>query len=237
MTVGLNYSLGDLLARIGDDLARNDLSVQIANAVTDAVTFFMSDRFYWNEIGAIQAATPINGVSQQVIHTVAGQYLYTKADLAAIPDLFKIDDIFVTINNSRAIPMSREDFDLLLELISTVVTQGYPFSYAWGNQGLLLYPIPNNVYPVSILGGIKLAAPSDPTDSTNVWISEAFGLLRAYAKGLLYTHTIRDPDAAAMMWGGPGELHLGGEVGAELAKLQRETSSKRAIGRVMPTQF
>jgi len=237
MTVGVNYTLGDLLARIADDLARSDLSVQIGNAVTDAVTFFMSDRFYWNEIGAIQASTPVNGVSQQVIHTVKGQYLYTKADLAAIPDLFRIDDIFVTIDQSRAIPMSREDFDLLLELISTVVTQGYPFSYAWGNQGLLFYPIPNNVYPVSILGGIKLAAPTDPADSGNVWISEAFGLLRAYAKGLLYTHTIRDPETAQMMWGGPGDGHLGGEVGAELARLQRETSSKRSIGRVQPTQF
>ena len=227
-------TLGDLQSRIADDLARADLTNQISAAITDAITHFATTRFYFNEVAPLQASSPVNGVSTQVIMTKAGQYLYTGADLAAIPAFLELDDLFVTINQSRAIPLRRDDADLLLELISTVVTQGYPFSWAWMGQGILLYPIPNNVYPVSLTGAIKIAPPTDPSDATNPWITEAFELVRCYAKGLLYAHVIRDPASAALMLGGDGD---GGLAGMARAKLERETSSKWATGRVRPTEF
>jgi len=77
-------------------------------------------------------------------------------------------------------------------------------------------------------------APTDDTDAGNVWITEAFELIRAYAKGLLYAHVIKDPASTALMLGEDGE---GGLAGMARMKLERETSSKRATGRLTATEF
>jgi len=214
-------TLADLKARIADDLARSDLTNQIAAAIGDAIAHFQATRFYFNET---RAAT---------FQTVAGQTLYTAADLASIPLFFELDDLFITVT-SATYPMRREDADLLEELVATNGANGDPYAFAWIDQSIRLYPIPNAPRTIRMVGAIKKPAPTDDADAANVWITEAFELIRCYAKGLLYAHVIKDAASTALMLGADGE---GGLAGMARMKLERETSSKRATGVVRGTSF
>lgn len=214
-------TLADLKSRIADDLARSDLTNQIAAAIADAIAHFQTTRFYFNETRAT------------TFQTVSGQTLYSAADQANIPLFFEFDDVFITVT-SATYPMRREDADLLEELVSTNGANGDPYAWAWVAQSIRVYPIPNATRTIRIVGAIKQAAPTDDTDSTNVWITEAFELIRSYAKGLLYAHVIKDAASTALML---GEDREGGLVGMARVKLEKETAAKRATGRITPTGF
>lgn len=207
--------LSDLTSRIADDIARGDLTVQIANSINDAIDHYQSTRFYFNETRSV------------TIPTVAAQSLYTSADSPSIPLFFDVDDILITSGGSTW-PLRRDDADELELLTTSGGAQGDPYSWAWIDQGFLLYPIPSAVRTLRIIGAIKKAAPATPTEASNVWMTEAFELIRCHAKGLLYAHLIRYTEAAAAMF----QL-----AAMEKGRLERETSSKRATGVVRSTRF
>ncbi len=212
------YTLGDLKSRIADDLARSDLSAQISNAITDAIEHYKTTRFYFNEKTANNLTT---------FSTVVAQAYYTSADSPDIPLFFEIDDIFCNIGGINR-PLRLRDADTLQLLIRTNLVQGDPYDWAWMGDQLIFYPLPNAVRTITMMGAYEIPAPTSDTDSTNVWISEAFELIRCYAKFLLFGHVIRDMDQAGDM-AQLAQLALG--------KLEAKTSLKRATGRVAPTEF
>mgnify|MGYP003693646681 CR=1 FL=1 len=57
----------------------------------------------------------------------------------------------------------------------------------------------------------------------NVWMTDGFELIRCHAKLLLAAHVTNDPGLAQRMSGGGG---------GPRARLERETSSKRATSRI-----
>jgi len=160
--------------------------------------------------------------------TVATQSTYTVTDNPYIPLFFEFDDLLATTAGTIIYPLARRDTDEITLDIANGLSEGDPYDWGWQNGQILLYPIPNAVRTITILGAYKIAAPTSDADTTNVWISEAFELLRCYAKFLLFGHVIRDMDQAGNM----AQL-------AELAKskLERETSSKRATGIIRGTSF
>lgn len=206
--------LSGLTSRIADDLARSDLTTQIAAAINDAIEHYQSTRFYFNETRSV------------TFSTVAAQSLYTVSDSVSIPLFFDIDDILLTSGGSTW-PLDRGDADELEWLVSSNAATGDPYSWAWIAQGVRLYPIPAAIRTIRMVGAIKVAAPTDDT-AGNVWMTEAFELIRCHAEGLLYSHTIKDADE------GDRCFQL-----AELSKgrLERETSSKRATGIIRATSF
>lgn len=207
--------LSVLKARIANDLARPDLTNEIASAIEDAIAHYASTRFYFNE------------TRTSTFSTVAAQSLYTSADSADIPLMFEFDDVQITVTGN-VYSLDRDDATVLEQLIgSTGAARGDPLSWAWADQGMLLYPVPNAIRTIRLIGGIKKAAPTDDT-AGNVWMVEGFELIRSHAKLLLAAHTIRDAALAQVM----SDAALGART-----RLERETSSKRATGRLMATAF
>ncbi len=210
----MTNTLGTLKARIADDLARSDLSDQIAAAITDAITHYEATRFYFNE----QASTFV---------TVADRAFYDQDDLADIPNFFDFDAAHITIDD-RKYRLCRMDAVETALLASNTSSTGQPYSWAWEQQGLWLYPIPDDVYTITVVGAIKIAAPTDDADSANVWIAEAFEMIRCYAKALLYAHVIKSAESTQLM-----------DILAARAKyrLTSETGQKRATGSLDRTDF
>lgn len=207
--------LSTLSARIADDLSRSDLTTQIAAAITDAITHYQSTRFYFNETRSV------------TFSTVAAQSLYTIVDSASIPLMFQFDDVQITVSGN-VYSLDREDAAVLEDLVGSTASSGDPNCWAWVDQGLRLYPIPNAVRTIRLIGAIKKAPPTDDT-AGNVWMTEAFELIRCHAKGLLYSHTIDGGMEEGVKFFQLAELTKG--------RLERETSSKRATGRITPTSF
>jgi hypothetical protein len=206
--------LSVMRARIADDLARPDLTNQIADAINDAIAHYASTRFYFTE------------TRTAAFLTLAGQSYYSASDDPDIPDMYQIDDVQITVAGN-VYSLDREDATQLEQLIGSTASSGDPLSWAWADRGILLYPIPSAIRTIRLIGGIKRAAPTDDTPG-NVWMTEAFELIRAHAKLLLAVHVTND-DGLAQRMSAVAE-------GAK-ARLERETSSKRATSGIMATAF
>jgi hypothetical protein len=211
-------TLGSLKAEIADDLARSDISVQIASAITRAVRSDWTTRFYFNETRA------------STFPTVPGQTLYGSAALADIPNFFEIDDVFLTDSSGHEWKLDRRDAGDLEVLTSTGGSRGDPTDWAWIAQQIMLHPIPNAVRTIRIVGAIKIDAPTVDSDSTSVWVNDGYELVRRHAKALLFAHTIRDVDGSQLQF----QMQA---TEAERQRLIEETSRKRATGTITPTQF
>lgn len=179
-------TFGEMKALIADDIARSDLTTQIAQAVLDAIQDQERTRFYFNERRDAPAFT-----------TVAGQEFYTSADDADIATIAHIDDLALIYNSGRRLLTSQTE-RWMEDQPSNTGFQGVPSDYSYLAKRIRLYPIPDAAYDVYMTGQIRLAALSAAGD-TNVWTEDANQLIRFAAKEKLYRHVIQDPQRADQM--------------------------------------
>lgn len=205
-----------LKARIADDLDRTDISSQIASAITDAIEHYKNDRLFFNE------------TRSSTFVTVAAQSRYTVADDTDIPLWFDLDAVFMT-DSTREIDMAQYDPVQMEYLLGqTSPGSGLPYAYAYFDSSFWFYPVPDDVYTVRPMGAIEKAAPASDGETGNVWMTEAFELIRCRAKVYLAAHVINDPNLAMIM--------TQAEQSA-LERLQRKTSKRIATGRIEPTAW
>ncbi len=174
-----NRTLGDLKARIADELARADLTSQIALAIADAILEASTHRFWFLEV---------RGLTMPLL---AGTDTYTSDD---IDTLTEIDRLALIVGSQRRTlrPMSDDEIDRWND---GTVPRGEPYSYSrYGNQ-LRLYPTPNAAYTVSIDGVTNGAILENDLDG-NVWTNEGERYVRTLAKRNLLAEVIRDFDEA-----------------------------------------
>jgi hypothetical protein len=208
-------TLSDLKARITDDLARSDLTSQIAAAITDAITHYQDARFYFNETRNV------------TFSTVAGQQIYTGSDVPEIPKFTVLDAVYVTVSGT-VYDICREYPQEIETLSDSSATRGQPWSYSYFDQSIRFYPIPDQAYPVRIQGHIRLDAPASDGDGNNAWMNEAFELIRCRAKRLLAAHVIKDMELLQVM---------DAMETSAFERLVAATSRRIATGHIVPTQF
>lgn len=210
-------TLTALKAEIADDLARSDLTTQIAAAITAAITFYKTTRFWFNETRA------------STFLTVDGQSTYTSSDDADIPLWFALDEVFLTDSSSERFRLCRADpIDMEIWLTGASPIEGQPTDYAYFEKSFFLYPVPSAVYTIRPMGAIEKAAPATDGEANNVWMTDAYGLIRARAKSQLYRHIIRQLDKAQDMEA---------EEAKELTRLRATGSKRVGSGRIVATQF
>lgn len=206
----------ELQALIADDLDRSDLTSQIQTAIKDAIDHYEKQRFYFNESRSL------------TFSTVDGQEFYTSADSSDIPNLIMIDIAKLTISAGDAYELDRVPYsDLEHDSTSVTIDEGRPTDIAYYGKQIRLYPIPDAVYTVRVSGVFSLPELSADSDE-NVWTTDAKHLIRSRALWDLYTYKIKDPQSAQIMEQAEAK---------ELGKLLTETSSRKATGKMKPTQF
>lgn len=174
-------TLADLKARIADELARADLTSQIALAIADAIEEASTNRFWFMEVRGIGTSL------------VAGSSTYTSSDLA---NLIEIDRLALIVNGQRRTlrPMSDDEIDRWNDGTAPV---GEPYAYSRYGDELRFYPTPTQTYTIGIDGiykGDTLASDA----ASNIWTDASKGerYVRALAKRELLIHVIRNPEAA-----------------------------------------
>lgn len=217
-------TFGDLCNRIADELGgRTDLLVPstgltgspIQLAILDAVSQWQDNRFWFNEYRTAGA-----------FNTVAGQEFYTSSDWVDIATIQHIDKLSVLISGNRYFMVPRTE-EYMEDISINPSWRGQPVDYSYYNFQLRFYPIPDNTYPVNVLGTKYFAALSSASDS-NVWTTTAEPLIRATAKLYLYRDTLQDDDRAASM---------AGAMNFEASNLRSGTQRKVPITRFKPVQF
>ena len=175
-------------SRIADELARSDLTSQIAYAITDAIEVYQPERFFFNESRGV------------TFNTVSGTQDYTamSGDVSLVKDIYAIDHVHITIGStvSELDYIYPEEFDLLSD---NGAWAGQPYGYTIYNSTIRLLPEPNDAWAVRIAGHIKKAAPASDSEASNVWMTDAERLIRSRAKYELMLHVIRKPEEAVAL--------------------------------------
>jgi hypothetical protein len=207
-------TLLDLQNRIATDLARSDLTSQIANAVFDAIKFYERQRFWFNQTRTL------------TFNTTPGQQAYTASDLAQIPLLVRVDAMFLPQNQS-IYPLDRfepPDFEVISGGMSG---GGRPTAFTYIDQSILLWPVPIAIYTLRLHAHYKLAPLVNPTDA-NSWTTDAEELIRSHAKLTLYLDVLGDTDSAQLMQA---------KIQPLKDALDYETSARIANGTLIGTDF
>lgn len=184
----LQGTRGYLFDKIADQLARPDLTTQIAEAVNDAITFYQPHRFIFSE------------GRDTSLSTVIGKEFYGVADdvLLGPNGLFAFDYITVTIGTAQYDLPRYQPEDV--ELLSQSGTQmGQPQCYSYYNYQLRLYPIPNAVYLMTIAAHQRIAAPAADNTAGNPWMVDGERLIRGRAKYELALNYTSDMEEAQRM--------------------------------------
>jgi hypothetical protein len=209
------YTLANMQSRIADELARTDLTSQIALCINDAIDFYQSIRFDFNESRDLTFTTNV------------GQEFYTGADLADIPTLIYIDYVILYLG-SIPWPLHRRAPIDIERLNQNGLMKGQPWNYCYYNQQLRLGPVPDNNYSMRIAANITYPAPSSTTQTGNFWMTEAEKLIRARAKWGIHTHYTRNATEAAKMK--EAELEA-------LAQLKGRSNRLTGTGIIQPMVF
>lgn len=199
----------DLRTNIANDLTRSDIDSQTKSAVTDAIKFYEPDRFWFNQ------------TRSQTFNTVASQNTYTSTDFSQLPNVIEFDDLFLKdgVSQIRLDWEEPHDFEWLLGINTA---PGRPTVYTYVDGTLILWPTPVTAYTIRPHMHYRLPMLSADSDST-AWCNEAEGLIRAHAKMILYANLIEDDAGAARMQA---------QIPALKAKLDEETTSRLATGRI-----
>lgn len=210
-------TLAIMKARIADELARDDLTSQIAYAITDAIDAYSDERFHFNETRGI------------TFSTVANQEFYDENDAAALGTINKIDYVTLYLGDQ---PYQMEALTpAQIEHSSTNGTStGQPSWYCWYNNQIRLYPVPPDVYTVRIGAAVNAAAPASDAETGNPWMTHAERLIRSRAKMELALHVLKDIDLAQTMGQAVEEAHQ--QLVERTARLTRIGE-----GRIIPMSF
>lgn len=220
-------TLGDLKTRIALELARSDFpstDARIANAINDAIAIYQKERFRFSE------TTPNAPVT---FNTVAGQAVYSSTDNANIGTLQDIDNLNVNIGNT--VQRLTRDTPENLTIYNQIGTMsGQPAWYALQGNQIIISPVPNQAYLVTIDGFFLIPAPASDAETNNHWMTDAERLIRARAKYEIAVHLTRNPTMAAAMSPDPD---TGGATYREWKALKSEGNRLVARGIIRPMQF
>lgn len=216
-----NSTLGAMKLRIADEIARDDLTSQIVNAINDAISCYNNERFYFNETRNL------------TFPSVAGQDFYTVADLPDMPNILDIDYIYCFINNYpyEVTPSTPAE----MEALSVAnITLGQPYRYVWYQSSLRFYPMPmQSGWLFRIAAAISSPLPVDDNDASTPWSTDMERLIRSRAKYELALHVLNDDDLARRMGGTTMDADgnpTGGAAGDAFQQLKQKTNRLLSMG-------
>jgi hypothetical protein len=174
-------TLGDLKTRIADELARADLSSQIALAISQAIEEACSNFFWFMQTRGV------------LVSLVAGTAGYAPAAFSQLVSVERVALLNGTQHQTLGV-MTDEELDRSYDGSAPA---GQPYAYAVYNDEIRFYPTPDKSYSVYVDGlshGTTLAADTD----SSMWTDAAKGerYIRALVKRQIYADVIRDTDKA-----------------------------------------
>jgi len=190
-------TLGEIKTRIITETSRDDLSddlaTQLATHINRAIEYYSDTRFWFN-------AYAVNANTEADVATVT------------IPaTIRRIDRVTMPAFNAELVEST---FPLIDDVRST--TAGQPLRYAYYNDSIWLYPVPDAVYTLRIYGLAQIDPPS-ADGNENVWTDEAQDLIVNHAKMTLFRDQFRDPEGVQLALGATQDAYK---------RLRRETARR-----------
>ncbi len=173
---------GTMIRRIANELLDDERVLErIPDAIQSAIRYFESERLWFLEG---ESTTPT--VDAQQNYAVPGDYL--EADILTVTD---------STSNVR-FRLRRRPWLWLRDISVTESSKARPRHWAHYAEQIWLYPIPDQVYTLTMSFRKRLGTLSSYTD-TNEWMTDAEELIRSRAKWDLVANVLRRPDEAMGM--------------------------------------
>lgn len=170
-----------MVTRITTEIRRTNLTVEVKNAINDAIDEASKHRFYFNEMRGV------------TFNTVANQEYYSDAGVV------EIDTIYYFQNGARQNIYLDNNIDADERAAGNIVG-GQLTNYSRQGTDIRLYPRPSVVTAVFIDGYGKLTPyPLVNNADTNNWMTYGERYIRALAKSILMKEVIRDYGEAAAL--------------------------------------
>lgn len=197
-------TLGELKARIALEMDREDLNDELsgvlAKHINEAIEFFTDERFYFSAI-----VTRANCTAREVTMDIPTSL--KRIDKITLPEVY--------------IELRELILPELEKLQDGVFAQ--PRYYAYYNDQIRFWPVPDKAYVLEFTGVLSNAAPTSDTES-NVWTTTCEALISNRTKMTLARDVFRDPQG----------VQLYGSATAEaLQRLKRDTAKRLEAPRRM----
>lgn len=208
-----------LVVQIADEIddTTNEYNAQIQNAVFVAIRYCERYPYYFNQTRDV------------TFSTVDGQEFYDGDDHEQIPDLVRIEAVYSEDAQEQRTRLLRWRPQQMEIMADGSASRGEPYAFTYFDRKLRLYPIPSEaVYSIRLqLSPYRLAPISDPSES-NAWTTEAFDMIKARSKYLIYKNIIKDATLA---------LEALNDFRDQDEALRAETSRRNGTGTVQATSF
>lgn len=196
---------GLMKQRIANELARPDLlstDTRIAAAIYDAITLYQKEKFRFSEVSPANPPT---------FNTTQAVWTYDVNTLATIQSCYFINFMLYTLGTQVFFVRRVTPRDVLLANQNLNV-QGPPEAFAYEGETIMLTPVPDQTYLMTLDVHLLVAAPTSDMQSGNRWMLDGEMLIRSRAKFEIATHVTRNstmamamsPEATGGPNGGPG---------------------------------
>lgn len=216
-------TLGTMKQRLSSELRRTNISTQIASAIETAIEAYRHERFWFSESREI------------TFNTVDQQWQYDSSDNADLGNVLRWDYVLTEVGDSyfTLMPMSPAEIEILN---GDGDFFGQPLNWGFYGGQFLIYPIPNDAFPIRIGGLIAKASPATDDEANNVWMTSAEKLIRCRAKYELYTHVLMDQVMAAQ-FNPDNDMGPTAKALQELRQRTNWLTNNGGAFEVTPTQF
>jgi hypothetical protein len=213
-------TLGDMKANIVLELDnRSDLTTEIANAISFAITHYQPQKFYFTE-KSTTVTTTLN-----------------TATTALPTDLEYIDGVTI-IYSTFPIAMERRSWATMLEMmVNTTALTGQPTDYAIYENKFYWWPTPNGAYTVTVYENFQNAAPVSDAATGNNWMVDAEELIRSRAKSDIECNILHKQNALLEMAQVADDGYLSFREKIAHRRLQELTTRRISSGRIKPSPF
>lgn len=191
------YTLGNLKTRVIAETDRDDMGAgealedTLALCIARAIEHYAHEPFWFMRDSGTASTT-------------SGTNYVTTPYAVRVPDMVSYS----------AVPL----MEVGIGDIEFLTDSGQPTRWAPNGDRIYLWPIPDAVYSLDVFGSGQIDAPEDDNDET-VWTNEAYDLIAARTRFLLYRDVFRD--AEGVQFAGQAEQEA-------LSKLRRETRRRNA---------
>lgn len=206
----------DAIANDIDD-TNDEYATEIIAALNAAVRYCERSTYYFNEARDV------------TFTTVAGQEWYDDDDSADITTLVRIQEAYCELSGqrhhlTRATP---EEIELLAD---SSASRGEPRLYTYFGRRLRLYPIPDSAaYTIRLqVGPYRLDFDAADETTESAWVTEAYDMIKARAKYILFKDTLLDPARATEALNDYSDQHRA---------LKGETALRNGTGKIQATAF
>lgn len=171
-------TLGDMVDRIADELARDDLKSQTEAAIRSAVNHYAGERWWFTE---------------SLSYTIC---ISSTTDEYALPANFeRIDEANLILSGPLILPIDQQPFCVISEWQTGTVT-GQPTDFCIYESSIIYFPAPNANY-TTLLSYVTTVSTLTTTTCTNAFMTYGEELIRSRARAEIQMNFLRDEGITA----------------------------------------